>query len=66
MTDDDTLLLLSAYTDGELSPGEVLAMERRLAAEPGARAAAQRLRGLSIALGASLAAPLSRRPCAGA
>lgn len=57
MTDDDTLLLLSAYTDGELSPGEVLAMERRLAAEPGARAAAQRLRGLSAALGASLAAP---------
>lgn len=57
MTDDDTLLLLSAYTDGELSPGEVLTMERRLAAEPGARAAAQRLRGLSTALGASLAAP---------
>ena len=34
MIDDETLLLLGAYLDGELSAGEVLAMERRLAAEP--------------------------------
>ena len=45
--DDETLLLLGAYADGELSPGEVLAMERRLAAEPDLRAMAERLRGLS-------------------
>ncbi|GJE49299.1 hypothetical protein GOFOIKOB_2335 [Methylobacterium tardum] len=58
MTDDDeTLLLLSAYADGELSPGEVLAMERRLAAEPGARVAAERLRTLSTALRETLAGP---------
>jgi anti-sigma factor RsiW len=57
MTDDETLLLLSAYADGELSPGEVLAMERRLAAEPGARVAAERLRSLSTALRETLAAP---------
>ncbi|SFL48670.1 anti-sigma factor family protein [Methylobacterium pseudosasicola] len=56
MTDDDeTLLLLSAYVDGELSPGEVLAMERRLAAEPDLRALAERLRGLSGAVRTTLA-----------
>lgn len=55
MIDDDTLLLLSAYADGELSPGEVLAMERRLAAEPELRAMADRLRGLSTALRTTLA-----------
>ncbi|MCJ2016557.1 anti-sigma factor [Methylobacterium sp. E-065] len=48
--DDETLLLLSAYIDGELSPGEVLAMERRLAAEPELRATADRLRDLSASL----------------
>jgi len=53
--DDETLLLLSAYADGELSPGEVLAMERRLAAEPDLRARAERLRGLSGAVRATLA-----------
>ncbi|SDN68788.1 Transmembrane transcriptional regulator (anti-sigma factor RsiW) [Methylobacterium phyllostachyos] len=53
--DDETLLLLSAYADGELSPGEVLAMERRLAAEPGLRDTAERLRGLSGALRETLA-----------
>ncbi|TXN55393.1 anti-sigma factor, partial [Methylobacterium sp. WL18] len=39
---DETLVLLCAYADGELSPGEVLAMERRLAAEPELRARAER------------------------
>jgi anti-sigma factor RsiW len=58
MTDDDeTLLLLGAYLDGELSAGEVLAMERRLAAEPGLRAAAERLRTLSGGLRETLASP---------
>ena len=55
MTDDETLLLLSAYADGELSPGEVLAMERRLAADPDARAMAERLRALSNTLRGTLA-----------
>lgn len=57
MIDDETLLLLSAYADGELSPGEILAMERRLATEPGARVAAERLRTLSTALRETLASP---------
>ncbi|MBN4094907.1 anti-sigma factor [Methylobacterium sp. OT2] len=57
MTDDETLLLLSAYADGELSPGEVLAMERRLAADPDARALAERLRDLSATLRGPLAGP---------
>ncbi|XYD09160.1 anti-sigma factor [Methylobacterium sp. NMS12] len=57
MTDDETLLLLSAYADGELSPGEVLAMERRLAADPDARALADRLRDLSGTLRETLAGP---------
>ena len=52
--DDETLLLLSAYCDGELSPGEVLAMERRLAAEPALRAMADRLRDLSANLRGTL------------
>lgn len=57
MTDDETLLLLSAYADGELSPGEVLAMERRLAADPDARVLAERLRDLSATLRGPLAGP---------
>lgn len=52
-TEED--LLLQAYVDGELSPGEALAMERRLAADPALRAAADRLHRLSGALGAALA-----------
>jgi anti-sigma factor RsiW len=55
--DDETLLLLGAYADGELSPGEVLAMERRLAADPALRAAAERLRTLSTGLRETLAEP---------
>ncbi len=55
--DDETLLLLSAYCDGELSPGEVLAMERRLAAEPALRAMADRLRDLSANLRGTLPGP---------
>jgi anti-sigma factor RsiW len=55
--DDETLLLLSAYCDGELSPGEVIAMERRLAAEPELRATADRLRTLSASLRGVLPGP---------
>ncbi|MDP4005503.1 anti-sigma factor [Methylobacterium sp. NEAU K] len=53
--DRETFLLLGAYTDGELSPGEVLAMERRLAAEPALQAMAERVRGLSAAVQGVLA-----------
>ncbi len=53
---EETLLLLCAYADGELSPGEVLAMERRLAADPELRTRAERLRGLSSAVRTTLAA----------
>ena len=48
--DDETFILVNAYTDGELSPREVLDMERRLAAEPELRALADRLGDLSGAL----------------
>lgn len=48
--DADTLLLLTAYHDGELSPGEALAMERRLAVEPELEAYLGRLRDLSSGL----------------
>lgn len=55
--DDETLLLLSAYYDGELSPGEVLTMERRLASEPELQAMANRLRSLSASLRKTLPGP---------
>ena len=57
MTVDETLLLLNAYSDGELSPGEALEMERRLAADPEFRRTAERLRLLSAALENALATP---------
>lgn len=40
-------MLLAAYCDGELSGGEALAMERRLAAEPELRAMARQLEAFS-------------------
>ncbi len=55
MMGEEEHLLLHAYVDGELSPGETLAMERRLAADPALRATADRLRSLSDALGVTLA-----------
>ncbi|MCW6511801.1 anti-sigma factor family protein [Lichenifustis flavocetrariae] len=55
--DQETFLLLSAYQDGELSPGEALAMERRLAAEPELRQRAERLRTLSGEVRNALATP---------
>lgn len=46
MTDDDTLLL-NAYLDGELSPSETIAMERRLAAESELRSEFEALKRMS-------------------
>ena len=58
MTDgDDTLLLLGAYRDGELSPGETLDMDRRLAADLVLRARLDRLGAFSGAVRDVLAAP---------
>ena len=54
MSDDD-FLLLSAYHDGELSPGEALDMERKLLADPDLRAMSDRLGVLSGALRGALA-----------
>lgn len=48
--DSETILLLNAYHDGELSPGESLLMEQRLAKEPELAAYARRLKVLSTKL----------------
>jgi anti-sigma factor RsiW len=48
--DRDTLLLLNAYHDGELSPGEALAMERRVEQEPELVSALEELTSLSAGL----------------
>ncbi|WP_034991554.1 anti-sigma factor family protein [Beijerinckia mobilis] len=53
--DSDLDLLLNAYCDGELSPAETLAMELRLAEDPGLRAEAERIRSLSRSLHSTLA-----------
>jgi anti-sigma factor RsiW len=57
MSTDETFLLLNAYCDGELSPGEALEMERRLAADPEPRHTAEKLGLLSAALQDALAVP---------
>lgn len=57
MMDDETVILIGAYRDGELSPSETLALERRLATEPDARALGERLGTLSAALHEALSAP---------
>ena len=60
IVDNETLMLLGAYQDGELSPGEALDMERRLAAEPALRGVAEQLGILSSEVRAALAtAPAS-------
>lgn len=56
ITNDD-FVLLSAYGDGELSPGEALDMQRRLAADPALRAMAERLGVLSGAVKEALVVP---------
>ena len=48
--DNEMLLLLNAYHDGELSPGEALSMERRIEQEPELAAFARQLKGLSSQL----------------
>lgn len=48
--DNETLLLLNAYHDGELSPGETLSMQQRLESEPELADIARRLSGLSSSL----------------
>ncbi|TNM63536.1 anti-sigma factor family protein [Aliirhizobium smilacinae] len=48
--DSETLLLLNAYHDGELSPGEALSMQRRIEEEPELAAFARRLADLSSGL----------------
>lgn len=48
--DDETILLVTAYQDGELSPSETLLMERRIASEPDVRALAEELQKLSLRL----------------
>ncbi|HEY0121266.1 MAG TPA: anti-sigma factor [Rhizobium sp.] len=53
--DDETILLITAYQDGELSPSETLLMERRIASEPEVRALAEQLQKLSFQLRGALA-----------
>lgn len=48
--DNETILLVTAYHDGELSPFEALAMQRRIAAEPELQALVNDLQGLSSSL----------------
>ncbi|MBO0143422.1 anti-sigma factor [Agrobacterium sp. Ap1] len=48
--DNETLLLLNAFHDGELSPGETLSMQQRLEREPELAEIARKLSGLSSAL----------------
>lgn len=48
--DHQTLLLLNAYHDGELSPSEALSMDRRMEQEPELAALARQLRSLSSQL----------------
>lgn len=55
--DDDDFLRLSAHHDGELSIGETLDMERRLAVDPALRAVVERLGTLSGAVHDALATP---------
>ena len=50
MTNDEVLRLLHAYVDGELDPAKALELEAHLAENPSARAACERLRGLSAAI----------------
>lgn len=48
--DNETQLLLNAYHDGELSPGEALSMQRRIELEPELAEFARQLVGLSTDL----------------
>ena len=62
MTPGEALRLLGAYVDGELDPLKTLELEAHLAENPEARAACERLRGLSASIRAKAdyhAAPAS-------
>jgi len=50
MTRDEAYRLLHAYVDGELDPAKSIELEAYLAEDAGARAACERLRGLSAAI----------------
>ena len=52
--DDETILMLTAYQDGELSPSETLVMEHRIAAEPELQVLALELQNLSRQLKGAL------------
>ncbi|KAB0682776.1 anti-sigma factor family protein [Aureimonas leprariae] len=53
--DEEDHLLLAAYLDGELSAGETIEMERRLAADPDLRQLFERLQALSGSVRRTLA-----------
>jgi anti-sigma factor RsiW len=50
MTHDEAMRLLHAYVDGELDPAKVLELEAHLAEDSAARAAYERVRGMSAAI----------------
>ncbi len=50
MTREEANRLLHAYIDGELDPAKALELEAHLAENPSARAACERLRGMSAAI----------------
>ena len=50
MTHDEAMRLLHAYVDGELDPPKALELEAHLAGDSSARAACERLRGMSAAI----------------
>lgn len=50
MTREEAFRLLHAYVDGELDPAKSLELEAHLAGDPAARAACERLRGMSAAI----------------
>jgi anti-sigma factor RsiW len=50
MTREEVFRLLHAYVDGELDPAKSLELEAHLAGDPAARAACERLRGMSAAI----------------
>jgi anti-sigma factor RsiW len=50
MTGEEASALLHAYVDGELEPSKCVELEAHLAANPAARAACERLRGMSTAI----------------
>jgi anti-sigma factor RsiW len=50
MTHEEAAAMMHAYVDGELEPSKCVELEAHLAANPAARAACERLRGMSAAI----------------